>query len=77
VPKWTSPHRNICCRFGERLRRLRQRRGWGQAELAAESGFSREWISRIENGHVDLRLSTLEALAGSFDMTVGQLMKGV
>jgi transcriptional regulator with XRE-family HTH domain len=71
------PHRDICKRFGLRLRRLRERKGWDQVDLAAESGLSRETISIIENGRVDLRLRTLEALAGSFKMTVAQLMRGV
>jgi predicted transcriptional regulator len=34
-----------------------------QHDLAAESGFTREFISRVENGRIDPRLSTVEALA--------------
>ncbi len=37
--------------FQARLKRLRTARNMSQADLAAKSGFSREHISRLENGH--------------------------
>jgi transcriptional regulator with XRE-family HTH domain len=74
VPRPTA---EICRRFGIRLRRLREARNWGQADLAAISGLSRELISRLENGRVDLRLTTLQTLAGSFRITISQLMRGL
>lgn len=64
-------------RFGERIRRLRIERGWGQAELAAESGVGRQYISQIENGRREPCLGVMEALAGSFGKTIAQLMRGV
>lgn len=40
----------------------REQLGWSQAALAAESGTSRAWISRIENGQVDARVTTVVAI---------------
>jgi transcriptional regulator with XRE-family HTH domain len=36
--------------FGQRLRELRQRRGWTQAQLGKKAGFERTTITKIENG---------------------------
>jgi XRE family transcriptional regulator, regulator of sulfur utilization len=77
MPKRHAPHLHIRARFGERIRKLRRRRGWGQIDLAVESGISRQNISLIENGRIEPLLGTVEALAGSFDLTISQLMKGV
>ena len=55
--------------FAARLRELRGERGWTQAELAEQSGVPQADISRIENGRLDARWSTLQrllaALAGA------------
>ena len=68
---------DIRARLGTRLRRLRERRNWGQDDLSAASGISREYISRLENGRQDPGLLVLESLAGALGMTVAQLMRGV
>lgn len=68
---------DICVRFGTRIRRLRERLGWDQADLAAASGVSRETISRIENGRTQPNLRTQEYLAQSFGLSMAQLMRGV
>jgi transcriptional regulator with XRE-family HTH domain len=64
-------------RLGVRVQALRRRRGWGQPDLAAESGLDRSYISKIENGRIEIGLTTLEVLANSFGMTVSQFMRGV
>lgn len=45
------------------LRRAREHLGWSQRELSARSGVPQSHISRIESNTVDLRLSSLLALA--------------
>ena len=45
------------------LREARQRKGLSQRELSARSGVPQSHISRIEQGNVDLRVSSLVALA--------------
>jgi transcriptional regulator with XRE-family HTH domain len=65
---------NIRVRLGKRIRKLRLQRGWKQIDLAVHSGFSRIYISQVENGAKDLRISSLEVLASAFDLTIPQLM---
>jgi predicted transcriptional regulator len=48
------------------LREARQRKGFSQRELSAKSGLPQSHISKIESGAVDLRVSSLVALARVF-----------
>jgi transcriptional regulator with XRE-family HTH domain len=68
---------DICVRLGARLRTLRQSRGWGQADLVAESGLDRSFISKVENARQEIGIRSLEVLANSFGMSVSQFMRGV
>jgi len=68
---------DICIRFGRRLQHLRKRKGFKQIDLAVCTGFSREHISRLENGRKDPSLRTLEALATALDIHPSDLIKGV
>jgi transcriptional regulator with XRE-family HTH domain len=68
---------DICVRLGERVRALRQSRGWGQADLVAESGLDRSFISKVENARQEIGLRSLEVLANSFGKSVSQFMRGV
>lgn len=48
--------------LGSKIRDLRRRMGLSQEKLAALSGTSRTYISRIENNHSDIELSTLQKI---------------
>jgi transcriptional regulator with XRE-family HTH domain len=56
---------------------LRLSFGWSQEDLSERSGIGRVFVSQIENGHKDVCLGTIEALAGSFDISISELMKSV
>ena len=45
--------------IGEKLKAERLKAGMTQEELAAKLGTKKSYISRIENGHTDIQLSTL------------------
>ena len=50
------------------LRNARHAKGFNQRELSARSGVPQGHISKIENGAVDLRASSLVALARALDL---------
>lgn len=50
------------------LRNARQQKGLTQRALSARSGVPQSHISRIEKGEVDLRVSSLIALARALDL---------
>ena len=48
--------------IGEQLKDERLRAGLTQEELATRIGTKKSFISRVENGHADIQLSTLVKL---------------
>ena len=60
--------------FAERLRSMRDRRGWTQADLAAESTVTAAAISQIETGEREPSFSTIVKLANALGTTPNDLM---
>jgi transcriptional regulator with XRE-family HTH domain len=52
----------------EPIRQARLAKGWSQRDLSARSHLTQAQISRIENGEVDVQVSTLIELARSLDL---------
>ena len=48
---------------GDTIRERRIDLGWTQTELAARSGVTQADISKLENGHLDARWSTIQRLS--------------
>ncbi|MEU9335174.1 helix-turn-helix transcriptional regulator [Streptomyces sp. NPDC048290] len=65
--KELKPEASPAAAFGERLRRLRDERGWTQDELGVRTGFSGTHISAVETG----RRSPTPRLAASADRAFG------
>jgi transcriptional regulator with XRE-family HTH domain len=55
------------------IKQWRRRKGWTQADLAREAGVHLETVSGIETGNHEPRPSTLQKLAGAFDVEVEEL----
>jgi putative transcriptional regulator len=64
-------------RFGQRIKRLRLARGWSFTYLAVHSGLAKNTIVGVESGKTEARLNTIAALAGSFDKTPSELLRGL
>ena len=69
--------RDICKRFGARIAKLREERGWTQEDLEAKSHLARPYISQIETGKYAPSLHAIKALADSFGITVSKLTRGL
>ena len=67
--------RNLRERFGIRILELRSERSWTQEELSHRSGIGRVFISQLENGHKDVCLGVIEALADTFGIALAALFK--
>lgn len=60
---------------GERIAWYRRRRGLSQEVLAGRVGRTADWLSKIENGRIELdRLSVLRLLADALDVTLADLI---
>lgn len=61
--------------IGERIAWYRQRRGMSQEVLAGFVGRTADWLSKIENGRIELdRLSLLRRIADVLDVSLGDLL---
>ena len=61
--------------IGERVAWYRQRRGISQEVLAGRVDRTADWVSKIENGRIELdRLSVLRTVAAALDVALGDLM---
>ena len=68
---------DIKMQFGERIRKLRKKRGWKLVELSVETGLGRVFLSNLENGKHEPKLGTIKKLANAFGISVSQLMRGL
>ena len=66
---------NICKKFGEHLKKLREVKSLSLNMLAYENDLNKSTLSRIENGIVDPKLSTLNKIAESLELSLDELMK--
>ncbi|HZU34015.1 MAG TPA: helix-turn-helix transcriptional regulator [Candidatus Angelobacter sp.] len=64
-------------KLGERVRQLREERGWSQEGFAHEGQLGRSFAGAIERGEKDIRLSTLIKLAKTLGVSLSQLFKGI
>jgi transcriptional regulator with XRE-family HTH domain len=60
--------------IGERIRALREARGWFQRDLAKAAKLPVRTIGRIERGDVDVRLSTLDRIAKALGESLKKLL---
>jgi transcriptional regulator with XRE-family HTH domain len=68
---------NIKEQFGERLRKLRNKQGWTQAEMAHRIGIDRSYISEAESGKRNVCLLNMKAIADGLGITLAQLFSGL
>src|SRR6516165_5377161 len=59
--------------IGERLRQLREQKGFSQGDIENASGLVRSYISRVEHGHTVPSLETLERFAAALDVPLYRL----
>lgn len=57
-----------------RLRELRTRKGWSQAELARRAGLNQSVVNRAERGAAAITLTTLEKLAKALGVSARALL---
>jgi len=65
---------NVSKRIGQKIKVEREKRGWSLTDLAEKSGVSRAMIHKIERGESSPTATLLARLAGSFYMSMSQLI---
>jgi transcriptional regulator with XRE-family HTH domain len=62
-----------CMTIGEKIKAIRQQKGFSQEMLQEKSGIKRNFISLIENNHRGVSYRTLEKMAKALSVTVGEI----
>lgn len=62
-------------KFGIRLRKLREKKGWSQGELSRQSGIHRTYISGIEKGLRNPALKNIHKLATALKVHIAEFFK--
>ena len=60
--------------FGQRLRQLREARGWSQQALADVADVSKPTIYRIETARYSVTLDVLVSLAQALEISLAELV---
>lgn len=63
--------------LGEKLKLLRQEKGWNQPELAEQLGIEQSYLSKLENGKAIPSADTFQRILEAFDLTVEEMLKGL
>ena len=62
-------------KFGQKVKTLRQQRGFTQEKLSLEIGTDNSYISNIENARNDIPLSRIRLIAKALDVEPYELLK--
>lgn len=67
--------------LGERVKKMRLDKGWGQSELSTYAHIALSVVTKIEQDtkgdQVDVRLSSLRGIAKALGVSVSKLLDGV
>ena len=68
---------DICERFGDAIRNLREHKGMTQEELAHRARLNRTYVSDIERGSRNVSLINIERLASALGVTLRVLFDSI
>lgn len=65
----------ILKQFGNKVKKLRQAKGWSQEELAKRAGLHRTYIGSIERRERNISLINIDRIARAFNLPPVTLLK--
>ena len=67
----------IQIRLGQKIRELRNEKGWSQEDFADRCGIGRAHMSLIERGQQNLTLATLHTICKVLGISMAGILNGV
>jgi transcriptional regulator with XRE-family HTH domain len=64
-------------RLGQRIRELRNQKGWSQEEFADVCGVHRTYMGHLERGEKNLSFRSMMRVAGAVDVPLSALFSGL
>jgi len=71
----TTRDRRVLASIAANTRRVRERRGLTQEQLAEEADLDVRQVQRVERGTIDFGVTRLVRLASALDIDVGKLLR--
>jgi len=64
---------DLLVRLGDRIRKLRKKRGWTQAVMAEKVGIDRSFLADVERGKRNVSILNVELMAKGLKVSLSQL----
>jgi transcriptional regulator with XRE-family HTH domain len=64
---------DLLIRLGDRIRKLRKKRGWTQVEMAEKVGIDRSFLADVERGKRNVSILNLDLMAKGLKVSLSQL----
>ena len=64
---------DLLVRLGDRIRRLRKKRGWTQVVMAERVGIDRSFLADVERGKRNVSILNLDVIAKGLKVSLSQL----
>jgi transcriptional regulator with XRE-family HTH domain len=64
---------DLLVRLGDRIRKLRRKRGWTQVEMAEKVGIDRSFLADVERGKRNVSILNLDLMAKGLKVSLSQL----
>lgn len=65
---------DLLVRLGDRIQKLRKRRGWTQVVMAEKIGLDRSFIADVERGKRNISILNLDIIAKGFKLSLSRLL---
>ncbi|WP_019912440.1 helix-turn-helix domain-containing protein [Paenibacillus sp. HW567] len=66
---------NVSTLVGEKIRMIRQQKGFSQESLAFKAGLTPSYVGQVERGQKSATIDTLEKIAVSLDVTLEEIFR--
>jgi transcriptional regulator with XRE-family HTH domain len=68
---------DLLIRLGDRIRKLRKKRGWIQAEMAEKVGIDRSFLADVERGKRNISIVNLHLIAKGLGVSLSRLLSRI
>ncbi len=65
---------DLLTRLGDRIRKLRKKRGWTQVVMAEKIGIDRSFLADVERGKRNISILNLDLIAKGLRVSLSQLL---
>ncbi len=72
---YSAHDRKLLRSVGDKIRVIRQERGYSQEELAFKAGLDRTYVGSVERGERNISLINLERIMRALDLTAADAFK--